>query len=321
MTLHGIYTVFRKELADHFSSYRFLILFALITMVSLIMVYMAGMGLRQELEGVAKPKFVFLMLFTSTGALFSLVQFVAFFGPLIGLILGFDAINRERATGTLSKLVSQPIYRDSIINGKFLAGVATIAIMLTSIVLLISALGLLLLGVVPGIEEVLRIIFYLVISIFYISFWLGVAILFSVLFRGIATSALASLALWIFFSFFVPLGATILANAFAPIDQEGATVERIVKHVRIQRAISLSSTMSLYSDSTAVIIDPMRKTTKSLVLVGPMERISSARFKNPLPLTQSLLVVFPHISTLIALTIICFAITYTTFMMQEVRSV
>ncbi len=285
------------------------------------MVYMAGMGLRQELEGVAKPKFVFLMLFTSTGALFSLVQFVAFFGPLIGLILGFDAINRERATGTLSKLVSQPIYRDSIINGKFLAGVATIAIMLTSIVLLISALGLLLLGVVPGIEEVLRIIFYLVISIFYISFWLGVAILFSVLFRGIATSALASLALWIFFSFFVPLGATILANAFAPIDQEGATVERIVKHVRIQRAISLSSTMSLYSDSTAVIIDPMRKTTKSLVLVGPMERISSARFKNPLPLTQSLLVVFPHISTLIALTIICFAITYTTFMMQEVRSV
>jgi len=319
--LHGIYTVFRKELADHFSSYRFLILFALITMVSLIMVYMAGMGLRQELEGVAKPKFVFLMLFTSTGALFSLVQFVAFFGPLIGLILGFDAINRERATGTLSKLVSQPIYRDSIINGKFLAGVATIAIMLTSIVLLISGLGLLLLGVVPGIEEVLRIIFYLVISIFYISFWLGVAILFSVLFRGIATSALASLALWIFFSFFVPLGATILANAFAPIDQEGATVERIVKHVRIQRAISLSSPMSLYSDSTAVIIDPMRKTTKSLVLVGPMERISSARFKNPLPLTQSLLVVFPHISTLIALTIICFAITYTTFMMQEVRSV
>jgi ABC-2 type transport system permease protein len=46
------------------------------------------------------------MLFTSSGALFSLVQFVAFFGPLVGLILGFDTINRERNEGTLSKLLS-----------------------------------------------------------------------------------------------------------------------------------------------------------------------------------------------------------------------
>lgn len=319
--MHGVYTVFRKELADHFSSYRFIILFAVIAMVSLIMVYMAGMGLRQELEGVIKPKFVFLMLFTSTGALFSMVQFVAFFGPLIGLVLGFDAINRERATGTLSKLVSQPIYRDSIINGKFVAGVATIAMMLASIVLLISGLGLLVLGVVPGIEEVLRMIFYLIISIFYISFWLGVAILFSVLFRSIATSALASLALWIFFSFFVSLGANVLANAIAPIDQEGAPVETIVKHVRTQRAISLSSPMSLYTNSTAIIIDPMRKTARSFVLMGPMEKISSARFQNPLPLIQSLLVVFPYITILVALTLICFGITYSTFMLQEVRSV
>jgi hypothetical protein len=33
--------------------------------------------------GVAKPQFIFLMLFTSTGTVFSLVQFVAFFGPLV----------------------------------------------------------------------------------------------------------------------------------------------------------------------------------------------------------------------------------------------
>jgi ABC-2 type transport system permease protein len=114
----GIGAIFRKELSDHFSSYRFTILFALIAMASLITAYMAGIGLREELAGLAKPKFVFLMLFTSTGSLFSLVQFVAFFGPLIGLLLGFDSVNRERSSGTLSTLVSQPIYRDSIINGK-----------------------------------------------------------------------------------------------------------------------------------------------------------------------------------------------------------
>ena len=81
------------------------------------------------------------MLFNTPGALFSMVQFVAFFGPLIGLILGFDAINRERAQGTLVKLLSQPIYRDAVINGKFLAGATTITIMLVSIVLVISGSG------------------------------------------------------------------------------------------------------------------------------------------------------------------------------------
>lgn len=319
--MHGAYTVFRKELSDHFGSYRFVILFALISMVGLITVYMAGMGLREELEGVAKPKFVFLMLFTSTGALFSLSQFVAFFGPLIGLVLGFDSINRERATGTLSKIVSQPVYRDSIINGKFLAGVTTIGIMLTSIVLLVSGLGLTLLGVVPGVEEILRLVIYLLISLFYISFWLGVAILFSVLFRSIATSALASVALWIFFSFFVTMGASVVANAVAPIDKQKETeVETIVKHVRVQRTISLLSPMLLYSDSTTTIINPMTKTTRSLVLMGPMEKISSSRFQGPLPLLQSIFVVFPYISILISITLVCFAITYSTFMIQEIRA-
>jgi ABC-2 type transport system permease protein len=110
--MRGIKTIIKKELADHFSSYRFTIIFALIAMLSLTTAYMVGLNIRNELAGVAKPRFIFLMLFTSSGALFSLVQFVAFFGPLVGLVLGFDTINRERSQGTLSKLLSQPIYRD-----------------------------------------------------------------------------------------------------------------------------------------------------------------------------------------------------------------
>jgi len=317
----GIGPIFRKELADHFSSYRFIILFALIAMVSLITTYMVGISLREELGGVAKPKFVFLMLFTSTGPLFSLVQFVALFGPLIGLILGFDSINRERSAGTLSRLASQPIYRDSIINGKFLSGVVTISIILISILLVVSGLGLKLIGVVPGVEEAWRIFLYLLISIFYISFWLGISILFSILFRGIATSALATLAIWIFFSFFVSMGASVVANAIIPLDQSTREdTEMLMRHIRIQRIVSLISPMQLYNDSTAIIIDPTRKTTRSLVLMGPLERLSSERFRRPLSLSQSIYIVIPHIISLIAITFICFGVSYAVFMKQEIRS-
>lgn len=321
--MHGIITIFRKELEDYFSSTRFLLLSALIIMVGIIITAMVGMGIQEELKGMAKPTLIFLLLFTSTGKLFSFVQFIAFFGPLIGIILGFDSINRERIARTLSKIISQPIYRDSVINAKFLAGVVVISIVLIAIVLLISGLGLRLIGVVPGPEEAWRLLIYLIISILYIAFWLGVSILFSVVFRSTATSALASLAVWIFFSFFVGLGAGFLADAIAPISQSGLQVdpEMLIRHERIQRVTSLFSPMTLYSEATTTILDPMRKTTRSLILMGPMERLSLSRFQNPLPLLQSLFIVTPHIISIIAITFLCFGICYYIFMRQEIRTI
>jgi ABC-2 type transport system permease protein len=321
MNMSGLFAVFKKELCDHFSSYRFVILFALIAMVSFITSYMAGLHMKENLEALAKTRFPFLMLFSSPGALFSMIQFVAFFGPLIGLILGFDSINRERAQGTLIKLVSQPSYRDAVINGKFLAGVATISVLLVSVVLVISGFGLAIVGVVPEIEEIWRLLIYILISIFYISFWLGISILFSIFFKGIATSALASVALWIFLSFFISLGAEVVANSVAPPDSKNQTKpELIVKNMRIKETVSLSSPMVLYSKATETIINPMRKTTGSFIMMGPMEELLASRFKNPLTLGQSMIVIFPHMTTLIAITLICFAISYLVFMKQEIRT-
>ena len=321
MNMQGLYAVFKKELCDHFSSYRFVILFALIAMVSFISSYMAGIHMKENLEALANTRFPFLMLFSSTGALFSMVQFVAFFGPLIGLVLAFDSINREKAHGTLIKLITQPIYRDAVINGKFLAGVATITIMLIAIVLVISGLGLIIVGIVPGIEEIWRLFIYLIISIFYISFWLAISILFSISFKSIATSALASVALWIFLSFFVSLGASVVADSIAPVDRQNEpNPEMIIKNIRIREMVSLCSPMVLYSEATQTIIDPMKKTTRSAVLMGPMEELLSSRFQNPLSLGQSILVIFPHLTALVALTLICFAISYVIFMVQEIRT-
>jgi ABC-2 type transport system permease protein len=321
--LHGIFTLFRKELEDHFSSVRFLLISALIVMVGVIIASMVGMGIQEEAKGAAKPTLLFLWLFTSTGKLFSFVQFIGFFGPLIGIFLGFDSINRERVSRTLSKLASQPIYRDSIINAKFLAGVTTIAIVLVGIVLIISGLGIRLIGVVPGSEEVSRLIIYLITSILYISFWLGISILFSVVFRSTATSALASLAVWIFFSFFVGLGAGFMADAVAPISQSGTNVDPnvLMKHEEVQRTVSYFSPMSLYNEATTTILDPTRKTTRGLVLVGPLERLSLSRFQNPLPLLQSLIIVAPYLISIAAITLLCFGVCYLVFMRQEIRTV
>ena len=197
----GLFTLVRKELADHFGSKRFIILLALVWLSGLSAIYVAAQSIRQEVAG---SEFVFLKLFvTSSGGLPPFVAFIAFFGPLIGLALGFDAINREQSGGTLGMVLSQPIFRDSVINGKFLAGISTIGFMLVSIILIVSGLGLWMLAVPPSLEEALRIIAYTGTTIIYIGFWMALVMLFSIFFKRITTSALAGIAVWLFFIFFM----------------------------------------------------------------------------------------------------------------------
>jgi ABC-2 type transport system permease protein len=76
--------------------------------------------------------------------------------------------------------------------------------------------------------------------------------------------------------------------------------------------------MSLYGDATTTILDPMRKTTKLVMLMGPLERLSLSRFQNPLPFFQSLLIVLPHLVSIVAITFLCFGICYLVFMRQEI---
>jgi ABC-2 type transport system permease protein len=321
--LNGVLVIFKKEMKDHFSSVRFILISALIMMVGIIIASVVGMGIQKEVEGMPKPTLLFLYLFTSTGKLFSFVQFIAFFGPLLGIILGFDAISKEKASRTLSKLVSQPIYRDAIINGKFLAGVVTVGVILSAIMLVITGIGIQVLGFAPGVQEILRLIIYLVVAVVYISFWLAISILFSTVFRSTSTSALAGIALWIFCSFLVGLGASILADTLTPVYQgpEGVDVVSYVNHERMIRYVSYISPASLYADSTSTILDPMRNTTSAAVLMGPMERRSMERFQSPLPVSQSLLIVGPHVIFLIGITLLCFGICYVLFMKQEIRAV
>src|SRR3990172_2728362 len=196
--------VFGKEVADQFSSRRFMILLTIIVLTGMWATYSAGQTIRQDAENMP-TEYVFLLLLTSqSGALFPLATFLAFLGPLVGITLGFDAISGEYARGTLSRVLSQPIYRDSLINGKFLAGLATVAILWASILLLVIGLGIVLVGFPPNAEELWRMLIFTIVGIIYVGFWLALALLFSLLFQRTVTAAFASLPLFLFLFLFSP---------------------------------------------------------------------------------------------------------------------
>ncbi len=312
--------IFRKEMTDYFTSIRCFILFLLTLMVSAATLYSAYQGIR----GTTETEFVFLKLFTTQAsgipALFTFVNLIAlFFIPIIGITLGFDAINREHSDRTLSRILSQPIFRDNVINAKFLAGMATLSIMVVTTLLLVSGYGLRLIGVPPTFEEVFRLFIFLVFATIYGAFWMGLAILFSVLFRRISTSLLSSVALWLFFGFFyVLMIAPAMANAIVPTAD--ASAEVLVRNVELQLALLRVSPNFLFLEASMTLLQPPLAGTLLGIIGVLASGAASWMIPNPLSLGQSMLLVWPHLTLLVSATLICFAISYVVFMRQEVRT-
>jgi ABC-2 type transport system permease protein len=320
--------IIRKELADHFSSTRFLIIISLICMISFLGAHLASQGIKEALSAGSHELMegrAFLLVFTATGAFFPLTVFLALFGPLLGLVLGFDAINRERAQGTLSKILSQPIYRDEVILGKYLAGLITVAITLSALMILLGALGLIGAGVTPTPEELLRLLAFWILSLIYIGFWLGLAIVFSIIFRSVATSALASAALWILVAFFLPVLGQALAQVLTPAaDSQRPTYQELADRDLVNQLVAKVSPTGLYNQASQTLLDPTNRGSSEafqMAVSSRVNRILLNHFRGGLSFGQSLALMTPELLILAGFTLATFIAAYLAFVRQEVRSI
>ncbi|HEV2907013.1 MAG TPA: ABC transporter permease, partial [Actinomycetota bacterium] len=216
----GWRVVATKELADHLLSVRFLVLLGIVGLAVAGSVYAAAGGIRDVAPAASETPSLFLRLFTfapEDQQVPSFLSMVGFLAPLLGIAFGFDAVNGERSQGTLPRLVSQPIHRDDVINGKFAAGITVIGMILAGLTMLVAGLGLFRLGIVPTAVEVWRLLLWLAVTVVYVSFWLGLATLCSVALRRAATSALVAIAAWLVLTLFAGLLLGLVTDAIAPV--------------------------------------------------------------------------------------------------------
>jgi ABC-2 type transport system permease protein len=311
----GLGTMMVKELADHLSSARMRVLEWLIVFTAVAALYSAIDQLR---ETTAEDPFLLLKLFTvGRPPLPSFVAILGFLIPLMAIGLGFDAINGEHNRRTLSRILAQPVYRDALLMGKFLAGLATLAISLTALWLLVLGLGLVFLGVPPGGEEIARSLVFLAVVIAYAGVWLALAMLLSVVFRSPATAALVALGIWLFLTVLWPMLAPAVAQIIAPPDLRALMLGLpSLETLRWEQALARISPNHLFGEIVLAILSP---STRSF---GPifLEQLQGAVIGAPLPLGQSLLIAWPQIVGLLAATILLFVAAYVTFQRQEVRA-
>ena len=309
---HPFSVIVEKEISDHIRNWRFIILAAIILLTCFGALYTSLSNFSKAIK--VDDAFFFLRLFTaSDGSLPSFLVFVSFLGPLFGISLGFDAINTEHNRGTLSRLLAQPVHRDYLINAKFVAALTVISILFFALGFLVIGIGLIVIGIPPTPEEFLRIVFFILLSICYVAFWLNLAIFFSVQFRQAATAALACIAVWLFFSVFYTMILNLIAKAIMP--PEMASEYRIVAFERFMLNLMRIAPSQLFSDASTTLLMP------SVRALGPLttEQIQGA-IPSPLPLGQSLLLVWSQLTALVAGTVVWFGLSYLTFMRKEIRS-
>jgi ABC-2 type transport system permease protein len=308
----GVGAVFQRELGDNLLSVRMRLLEVLVLLTGTGAVYAAIGVIKNTVE---EDPFVFLRIFTiAREPLPSFITFLAFLIPIVAITLAFDSVNGEFSRRTMSRILAQPIYRDALLFGKFLAGLATLAVFLTALWLFLTGLAILLLGLPPSGEEIVRGIGFLIAAIAYGGVWLAIALLFSILFRAPATAALAALSLWLLFAVFwamiVPLVTSVIspADPYDPLSQLAA--------INTSAALNRLSPNTLFAETTLALLNPAART------LGPVFafQLQGAVIGAPLPLTQSLLLVWPQLTGLIAAAVVLFTLGYIAFQRQEIRA-
>ena len=310
----GAGIVLAKEAADQLSGIRMVVIEALVFLIALVLAWFSTTAIR---ESIGESPFLFLRLLTMSPdpIPFSFIDIVGLVAPVIAIALGFDAVNAEFNQRTLSRILAQPIYRDALLLGKFLARLLALTIALVSLWLMVLGVGFLRLGLPPSFEELVRMVGFLVATIAYGGVWLAVAFLFSVLFRAPATAALSSLGLWLVFSFFWsvvirPLVATMIAGPAE--DLFGPNLA----YVQTSQVLDRISPNTLYAETALALLQPSTRT------LGPvfLSQLRGALIGAPLPAGQSFILVWPQITGLIAGMIVIFAIAYVIFQRQEIRA-
>ena len=209
----AVVTIARKEFLDLLFGRRFLLLLGILLAVSVVGL-VGGIGEYREMlddyndrlsaagetvlgGAMSEPPSV-LLVFEHLASQLGLVL------GIIGIATGFDLVARERETKSLKQLLAAPIYRDQVINGKALGGMAALVLAL-ALAFALSLAVLMVAGIVPTGDELGRILLYGAGSLLLIASFFSCALAASAVSEESGTALVASLIVFAVLALLVPV--------------------------------------------------------------------------------------------------------------------
>ncbi len=322
----SLWDIARKDVSDSFSSRKFMLVFGLFLLFSLASVYTGINSYQEQMEefkggdayGWTPEKPSLMDVFEP---MLGLNMPLA--AGLLALLLSYDSISKEREEGTIELLLSYPIYRDEVINGKFVAGLFMLALSLLLSFTMSSGLAVFMLDKLPSLNHVYRLSFVWLGTIVYMAFFLALGSLFSTLFRSSWRSLIAGAAV-LLASMATPFVAGIAANHVHTYETQ-STTDTVMHHetaegqiLRSEAETSETSREEIRQRRERFVdrISRLSPTTSYQRYVSTMLATSDNREIEP-TVSESLDTGLGYLIFLISQTSLAFTASYGVFMRQD----
>jgi ABC-2 type transport system permease protein len=192
-----------KEFTDMITSKRLWLIVGLFLLLSVASTYATSFGFRIAGLRVARPMLTIASNLSST---------MSYMAPILGVALAFDAISGERERGTLRILLSRPIFREDVINGKIISALVVIGLTITASSLVSISVSILLHNVTVSVDDISRICLFIVFSIVFSFAYYALSLFISTLFSRSSYSLISGIGIWIFFAFILPIASSLVAT-------------------------------------------------------------------------------------------------------------
>ncbi|NMB78633.1 MAG: ABC transporter permease [Methanomicrobiales archaeon] len=220
----GVLIIAKKEFFDIVQSRKFLLILGILLIVAFVAIlngvaeYQAKQNEYNQIQQYLPPagpddstSLTFLRLKPSVLLVFhQMSMLVGVIGGFLGIAMGFDLVTKEKESRSLKLLLSHPVYRDEVINGKAAGGFAAVSLAL-AVVLAISLSVLLLNSIVPDSTELVILLLFSIVTLLYMFTCFSFSLLMSTLCSESGTSLIGSLLV------FIVLGSLIPAIIVSPV--------------------------------------------------------------------------------------------------------
>jgi len=323
----GLFTMAKKEFLDIIGEKKFLLIFATLLIVVLVSTFEGGLSYSSSQsstvttvtgnstrpgDGGGGTFEAFGSAQSLSRSLSSMITNFSLVGGVLAIAISFDTINNERQKGSLKTLLSYPIYRDTIVYGKYLGGLIAVALVATITFLAGIGVFVSVTGLALTMDTVIRLLIFFGVSLIYMAIFLAVGLLLSIVLPLPSTSLLASMIVWL--------------SSIQLIPNVGYAIAQILYPVRFSLANGRPSFATQAGFTTIrAIISGLSPSTAYENIVNSILTTSQLQFNSGSPtvisinVTQAIATSLPSLIYFVGLLIAIFAAAYVIFTRQEIR--
>ena len=349
----GIFVVAKKEFLDHVMGKKFLVILAILMIISLLAMHQGVESYNKQLDSykertaeieehpeVMPPRgmpekpsilFVFQMMSMLFGILYA----------ILAIAIGFNLISGEKESGSLKSLLSHPVFRDTIINGKALGGMGALGFAM--LVMTLLSIGILMmLGIMPTGDEFVRILVFMGFTLLFMFSFFAIALMCSTIAKNSTRAITYTLVIFIVISFIMPIAGSFVGMHLAGEmpeypgmarqeinESEGGVSEEEQERIQeefqewwdkvigVQEMFSIGDPKSNYEKVSSAVLNPGFQS--STVSFGSSSTTMITGSRAETSIFEALGMVWKNLLVLLVFPVIMFAIAYVKFMRMDIR--